>query len=118
MAKQKVTIHNQISPNYKQVHVDGAFGGLTTRGLINLSFYAERLPIPKSSDFEISEQGTVGTLLTNSEDSKNGIIREYDFGVYMDINAAKSLIEFLSQKVSDLENALKLPNESSSAKKK
>lgn len=118
MAKNKVTIYNKISPNYRQIHVDGAYGGLTTRGLINLSFYAERLPIPKASDFDITEQGTVGNFSSNSEDSKTGIIREYDFGIYMDLPAAKSLVDFLSTKITELQKLLNSHNDVPNIKKK
>ena len=49
--KKTITIHNKISSDFREIHVDGAYGGLTPRGLINLNFYAERAPIPKSSEF-------------------------------------------------------------------
>lgn len=101
-APKKITIHNKISGNYRQVHVDGAFGGITPRGLINLSFYAERTPIPKSSEFAI-ENNYFGTLLSNSDDSKNGVLREFEFGIYTDISVAKALIKLLSEKIEDFE---------------
>jgi hypothetical protein len=105
--KRTITIHNKISSDFKEIHVDGAYGGLTPRGLINLNFYAERAPIPKSSEFEITATNTVGELLSNSSDSKTGILREYGFGIYMDIAVAKSIIELLNTKISEYENVLK-----------
>jgi hypothetical protein len=114
MAKGKITVHNKISPLYKEMHVDGAFGGITPRGFINLSFYAERAPIPKSTEFEITESGTVGKQIAHSPDSKTGILREFEMGIYMDLNAAKSLLDFLTARVNDLEKALKTNNERTS----
>lgn len=102
---KKVTIHNKISGNYRQIHVDGAFGGITPRGLINLSFYAERTPIPKSSEFAI-ENNYFGTLLNNSEDSKTGVLREFEFGIYADISVAKAIIKLLTEKIDDFEKTV------------
>jgi hypothetical protein len=99
---KKVTIHNKISNTYREIHVDGAFGGITPRGLINLSFYAERTPIPKSSEFKITDK-RIGELIKNSSDSKTGILREFEFGIYTDINVAKSLIKLLTEKINDFE---------------
>jgi len=109
--REKVTIHNKISANYRELHIDGAFGGITTRGYINLSFYAERTPIPRGTDFSVTKEGTIGNKIADSQDSKEGILREFEFGVYMDINTAKSLVDFLKSKIEDLEKALNIKNE-------
>lgn len=100
---KKITVHNKIANTYREIHVDGAFGGITPRGLVNLSFYAERTPIPKSSEFSIVD-GKIGELITNSDDSKSGILREFEFGIYTDINVAKSLIKLITDKVKDFED--------------
>lgn len=118
MAKGKITVHNKISSNFRQLHVDGAWGGVTPRGQINLNFYAERTPIPKSTDFEITDGGTVGNVLGHSEDSKQGFLREFEVGIYMDLNAAKSLAQFLNGKVAELEKLITTSNESPSKKNK
>ena len=99
----KVIIYNKISPNYTQVHVDGAFGGITTRGLINISFFAERSPIPKSSEFSITTDNRLGPYLKDSDDSKRGILREFDFGIYLDANVAKELVKLLTSQIETLD---------------
>lgn len=102
----KITFYNKISANFREIHVDGAYGGLTPRGLINLNFFAERFPIPKSSDFKVTGQ-SITEKIKDSDDSKEGIIREYEFGVYMDINTCKMIINLLTTKVIELENLIK-----------
>lgn len=104
--QKKLTIHNKISAIFREIHVDGAYGGLTPRGLINLNFYAERAPIPRSSEFEITAENTLGKSLGDSEDSKTGILREYEFGIYMDIAVAKAIITLLTNKISEYETAI------------
>ena len=116
--KNKVTIHNKILNSYTIYHVDGAFGGVTPQGLINLSLFAERVPIPKSSDFEILDDGKVGKLIQNSTDSKKGILREYQAGIYMDLAVAKSLVTLLNLKIKDLETVIQQEQEKQITKNK
>ncbi len=103
MPPKKITIHNKISTNYKQVHADGAYAGITPRGLINISFYGERTPIPKASDFKITEDNQLGELISNSAESKSGILREFEFGVYLDVTTTKALITLLTDKIHEFE---------------
>lgn len=105
-SKTIVTFHNKISNNFRQVHVDGAYGGITPPGLINLSFYAERLPIPKSSDYSLNEDFSLGEKLKDSEDSKQGVVREYEFGIYCDLKTATDIKNFLAERIADLQKAL------------
>ena len=102
-----VTVHNKVSPFYKPVHVDGVYGGITPRGLLNVSFFSERFPIPKSTEFKLNHKSKTVTKVKDSDDSKNGILREYEVGVYMNLEAAKSLSKFLVAKIEELEKALK-----------
>ena len=105
MVKKKIEktieIHNVKNDGFRQVHVDGAQGGITPNGFLNLNFYGQRGVIPTSSVFSISDEGDLGELLGNGDDSKNGIIREFEFGVYMDVNTCKSLKIFLEQKIEE-----------------
>lgn len=107
-----IEIHNKISGTYRQVHVDGAYGGITPRGLLNLSFFAERVPIPKSTEFKLTDRGQVGDLIKNSADSKEGVLREFEFGIYFNIDVAKALVVLLSDKINQLEGLLKQQNDS------
>lgn len=98
-----ITFHNKISSSFREIHADGIYGGLTPRGLINLNFFAERFPIPKSTEFNLIDNKKVGEKLEDSIDSKIGIIREYEVGVYMQIEIAKNLSKFLQDKIKEFE---------------
>ena len=91
------TVHNKISNNFRELHVDGAYGGITPKGLCNINFYAERLAIPKASDFKIEDDKLV--KISDSADSKKGIIREFETGVYMTIETAKELHKWLGDQI-------------------
>lgn len=107
----QLRIHNKISNNFHELHVDGAFGGITPRGLLNINFYAERLPIPKATDFKVTNNKLEN--IGDSADSKKGIIREFEVGIYMTIDAAKQLHKWLEDNI-DKFNKLKGENNDSS----
>ncbi|HUZ61505.1 MAG TPA: hypothetical protein VMU83_22200 [Hanamia sp.] len=100
---KKITIHNKITNNFRHSHVDGAYAGITPRGLVSVSFFSERGPIPKASDFRITDENKLGELISNSSDSKTGILREFEVGIYLDIMTTKALITLLSEKVIEFE---------------
>lgn len=90
-----ITIHNIKSSLYRQAHVDGAHGGITPSGFININFFSQRRAIPKGTEFEVNEDGQIAQPIKNVEGSKEGIVREFGFGAYMDINTCISLKDFL-----------------------
>lgn len=91
--KKIVEIHYQKNPLYRSIYSDGAIGGLTPLNFINLNFYATRQPIPRSTQQSIYEDGLIDAEV--SDDSKKGIIREIEFGVYMSRQTAEDLYSFL-----------------------
>ena len=105
-SKKKIEIHNKISPIFQQINVDGAHGGITPQGKINLNFFAERFPIPKSTVFEV-ENNKICSKISDSEDSKKGIIREYHFGVYMNLETARGLSLWLQERINQLDMIIK-----------
>jgi hypothetical protein len=104
---KKITVHNKISSNYRQLHVDGAFGGVTPMGFMNLSFYGERAPIPKATDYNLTDEGFLGSVISNSPDTKTGILREFEFGIYMNLNVAKAMVVLLNSKIEEFESVTK-----------
>jgi hypothetical protein len=113
---KKVTFHNKINSSFREIHVDGALGGITPRGYINVNFFAERFPIPKSTEFNVVENKKIGEKLGDSIDSKTGIIREYEFGIYMNIETAKNISNFLQDKIKEFETITKEKKHDSNSK--
>jgi hypothetical protein len=105
--KETLIVHNVKNSNYRQVHVDGAHGGITPSGYINLNFYSQRGAIPRGTKFEVSKDGQIGKMIENIENSKEGIVREFEFGVYMDLNTCESLKEFLELKIKEYKSVIK-----------
>lgn len=98
----KVAFHYIKSKYFRVVHADGAFGGLTPHLDIFLSLYSERPPIPKRMVHDVVD-GRLGDEIRAERKSKSGIVREAEIGITMDIDVAKSLVEWLQQKIQDVD---------------
>src|ERR1035438_8818935 len=88
---------------FRVVHADGAFGGITPRLDLFITFYSERFPIPKVLTYEMSPEGVPAKELSGERESKEGVIRECEIGVVVDLPTAKSFLQWLTEKVSELE---------------
>ena len=99
----KLETHFLKSSDFKTIYGSGVFGGITPQGLININFFTERAPLPKRIVLEIDEK--TGSLLGEVErESKEGLIREVNCGILMDINAAKQLLNWLQEKIDQHED--------------
>ena len=100
---KSIVINNIKNSGFRQIHVDGAHGGITPSGFINLNFYSQRTVIPKGTEFAVADNGNIGDIIKNTEGSKKGLVREFEFGIYMDINTCVNLREFLTLKIDEYE---------------
>jgi hypothetical protein len=93
----RVLFHFVRSAQYRVVHVDGAVGAPTPRGLIHISLYSERQVIPDAVVQEILPDGR----LTDVTDMSGpiGIMRELEVGVMMDETTAASFHHWLGQQL-------------------
>ena len=91
--------------NFRVVHADGAIGNGTPSGNLFLVFYSERFPLPDSQTFGISEDGRViGEITEKRNVNSNGVMREVEIGVMLDINVAKGMVVSLSHLIRQLES--------------
>ena len=95
--KANIQIHYEKNPLYRTIYTDGLIGGVTPTDSVSLSFYATRHPIPKSISHEIAADGSVNPKGIRSDDSKSGMLREIEVGVYMNKKTAKDIYEFLKK---------------------
>lgn len=97
-----VRFHHIKSHFFRVIHADGAIGGLTPTGEIFFSLYSQRSPIPKITVQSIEDGHLSGEILQERR-SRDGIVRELEVGVSLNVNTAKSLIQWLQQQVSVIE---------------
>lgn len=93
----QVQIHYEKNPLYRTIYSDGLVGGITPTNAIHLSFYATRNIIPKSTSHVIQKDNTLNPIGEPSKDSKVGIMREIEVGVYVNRQTAKDIYEFLKK---------------------
>lgn len=95
---------NYIKCNsFRTVHVDGAFGGTTPLGNIQMSVYSERFPIPRESSQYINLDGTLGDELKEQRVSRSGVIREIEVNLVMDLDRARSIVTWLQGRIKEVE---------------
>ncbi len=103
-ARQAIEFNYIKGSYFRVVHADGVMSNGTPRGNLFLGFYSERFPLPDSQTFEINEEGRVtGEIVEKRKINSNGVMREVEVGVMLDIEVAKVLVLSLSQLIRQVE---------------
>lgn len=100
--RQKVTFEYKRSPQFRNVHADGAWGAITPHGLINMNLYCEYRSAPEQSEQDILQDGSLGI---ERRTQKRTISREIETGVFLSPEVASALVDWLKAKLDDLEKA-------------
>jgi hypothetical protein len=91
------------SNDFRVIHADGAFGGLTPQGLVFVTLYAERPPIPTRIGYTVAQDGQghikLGDELKEERVCRDGIVRDLEVGVMMSVAVAESLRDWLSVRI-------------------
>jgi hypothetical protein len=72
-------------------------GGFTPHGQLYMDIFIERFPTPTSVECSMKDGGQ---LIESSRKSENGILRDVQCGIIMDIGAAMRIHQWLSEKLS------------------
>ena len=91
------------SQHFRVVRADGAIGGLTPTGGVHFALYSERHAIPRRHVHQI-DGSRVGAMLPNETVSRDAIVREMDVDVFLSIDVARSLYQWLGEKIGEWEN--------------
>lgn len=108
---QKIVIRYCKSPQYRTIHADGAFGGVTPVGKnIAIGFFSERNSLPDTVYVPImaDEEGGSRISMGNDRDRDNGrpgIMREVEVNIILDLEAAEQLVDWLNVRIEKLKNA-------------
>jgi len=98
---QTLTTHFVKTSDFKTHYITGIFGGVTSANQISMSFFIERNVIPKEITYEVSDEGLVTEI---GREAKLGIVRETPAGVLLDLATAKSIVAWLSDRISQVES--------------
>ena len=99
-AQDAIDVFLEKSSTYKSIHCDGFYVTPNGHGLAVLSFYNERLAIPKHIQLV---RGEDGDYTENFVDGKKGVFRQIDASIFLDLQTVADLIEDLTSMKSFLE---------------
>ncbi|WP_202593875.1 hypothetical protein [Desulfohalovibrio reitneri] len=96
----KYVFRDDFSPRY----ANGVFGGATPKGEINMNFFLERFPVPKSVYHEIdTDTGRLGKEMSREPEQKM-IIRDIVAGVVLNYDEAKAIHNWLGDRLAEIES--------------
>ena len=98
-APSTVTFHYVKSNHFRTIHVNGAFGGFSPDGSIFLAIYSERPVLPDVTVQTIESNGQLGKEIMEQRKGLQGVVRELEAGLAMDVRTAKTLVDWLTERI-------------------
>jgi len=95
--QSKVKINYKKTDSYRSYLVDGIFGGLTPSGKLYVELFTERQVTPQSIEYLVAEDGKLGQEI--KREGKEGLVRQIEAGLVMDVDMAEVLIGWLREKL-------------------
>lgn len=94
--KNKLKFKFVFDDGYNPVFANGVWGGMTSRGELNMNFFHERLPVPHSVVMEIGEGGVIGQELSRDPGPEDSVmIRYVTTGVVLSYGDAKAIHQWM-----------------------
>jgi hypothetical protein len=63
------------------------------------SIYNERAPLPDVTVQKVESDGQLGTEIIEERKASDGVLREIEIGVVMDMKVAKALVDWLQERI-------------------
>ena len=90
---------------FRTARADGAWAGTNGFSDVVLNFYSERTPIPKQTVHSLIDGHTLGDEIVEQRAAREGMIREVEISVSMNLDVAKSLKQLLEKHIMAIEAA-------------
>ncbi|MER8661886.1 hypothetical protein NKH34_12170 [Mesorhizobium sp. M1148] len=100
------------SQYFRVIRADGAIGSVTPNGHIHFALYSERAAIPRRLVQELSPAGELGALIPEATESRESIVREMDVDVFVTLEVARALHQWLGTHIQELSDRASPENES------
>jgi len=101
-SQDELRFHYIKGAYFRTIHVDGAHGGATPQGKVQMSVFSERFPIPQTTVTVLTSTGP-GDEIREKRISKEGIIREVEANLIFDRHIAKIIGKWLIDKADEME---------------
>lgn len=108
-----IVINYLKSSGFREVACDGVMGGPTPRGSLWLAFFTERFPLPRIMRHRLQRTPNPEEVFIENNapgepiESRDGLIRNVEFGVYMSVDTAVQLHEWLGQQLEAMKKGRK-----------
>lgn len=112
-ASNRVAFDYLKGPQFRAIRADGAIGGITPSGIIHCALYSERHPIPRRLVHEVGLDGQLGAPIETETVTRDAIVREMEVDIFLALPVAKSIHQWLGDKIADLEQAISNKEEGS-----
>ncbi len=112
--QSKLQFHYIKGAEYRETPCHGVVGSvIPNQRSIFVALFSERGPIPRMVEYDI--QGGIGETIKFDEgaakpslvDTRKGIVRQIQFGTYLDLEIAKRVRDWLSKQIEQIESAQK-----------
>lgn len=110
----RIPYHYQKAPDYRTIHCDGAFGGITSRGYLSVTVYNERNTLPQRTSRQIMESLGSGAYRLGDQETEydlGGIMRQLEGTFVLDLLTAQEVYTWLGGKVAEMEESYGVPEE-------
>ena len=98
---KQIDVHYLKTCNYRTYHADGVFGGLTPSVKIYMELFIQRAVTPQIIRHKTATDGMLGEEI--EREGKEGIIREIEAGIVMDIDVARVFRAWLDERIKTVE---------------
>lgn len=99
-----VTFNYIKASQFRSIHVDGVIGSITPNGHIHVAVFSERPAIPRVVENKLYEDGRIGEEI--HRESKEGIVREMEVDLFMDLQNAQTFHRWLGERIQELKTVL------------
>lgn len=106
--EEGVLFHYIKSQQFRTIHVDGAIGAVTPKGLIHCAVFSERPPIPQVTFHKMNDEGHLSGKFRPIK-TRPGYIRELDVNLILNYDTALRIREWLDRRIKELESRLDTP---------
>ena len=90
---------------FRVIRVDGAHGGITPKGAIQMALFSERQAIPKQETYNVESTGKLGGI--TRKEARDAVIREVEIEALMELDVAKALRSWLDDRITFIEGLKK-----------
>src|SRR5438105_738550 len=92
-----IAFHYVKSNHFRVIHVNGAFGGFGPDGNLFMAVFSERPPLPDVTVQAVESSGQLGPEILDQRRGNEGIVRELEAGLAMDVRTARLLVQWLQE---------------------